>query len=144
MWILPYGNFIDDYRIKLIDPHSIDDFSKFHTILGDVLEFIKEQDDEQFLEKAIEKKGKNWVLDIDSINVINTFTGFDISVEEEQEGNMEMCRAAAAIVEKGESIKLISMVCKKMAKGKSIEEIAEDLDESIDTIHEIYNVALEF
>ena len=140
--------YVDDYKIKLIDPHSIRDFNKFHTMLGDVLEFIKEQNDEQFLEKAIEKKGKNWVLDIDSINVINTFTGFDISVEGEQEGNMEMCRAAAAIVEKGmakgECIKLISLVCRKMSKGKSVEEIADDLDENIDSIRDIYDIALEF
>jgi len=57
---------------------------------------------------------------------------------------MEMCRAAAAIVEKGMTKKLISQVCRKMSKGKSVEEIADDLDENIDSIRDIYNIALEF
>ena len=57
---------------------------------------------------------------------------------------MEMCRAAAAIVEKGMAKKLISQVCRKMSKGKSVEEIADDLDENIDSIRDIYNIALEF
>ena len=35
-------------------------------------------------------------------------------------------------------------ICKKLAKNKSIEEIADDLEEDVSTIEKIYNVAGEF
>ena len=95
--------FVNDYELKIIDPHDIKDFGKFHTMLGDVLEFIKYQNDEEYFQRALKKKGKDWVLDIDSINVINTFTDAKIAIAREKEGTMKMCRAAEVWVEKGEN-----------------------------------------
>lgn len=43
----------------------------------------------------------------------------------------------------GEQIKLIALVCKKMQKGKSVEEIAEDLEEEIQVVENICNLANE-
>lgn len=43
-------------------------------------------------------------------------------------------------IEQGEMLMLISMVNKKMQKGKSIEEIAEDLEEDRETIEKIVKV----
>lgn len=45
---------------------------------------------------------------------------------------------------KGEILKLISLISKKMKKNKSLEVIAEELEEEISTIEPIYNVAGEF
>lgn len=45
---------------------------------------------------------------------------------------------------KGEALKLISLISKKMKKNKSLEVIAEELEEEISTIEPIYNVAGEF
>lgn len=39
--------------------------------------------------------------------------------------------------EKGEQNKLVNLVQKKLAKGKSVEEIADALEESVDTIQSI-------
>ena len=39
---------------------------------------------------------------------------------------------------------LISQVCKKIAKGKSVEVIAENLEEDPDTIERIYETAKDF
>ncbi|WP_288682480.1 hypothetical protein [uncultured Eubacterium sp.] len=44
----------------------------------------------------------------------------------------------------GEKIKLIKLVCKKLVKNKSIEEIADDLEEDVSTIDKICNVAGKF
>lgn len=44
----------------------------------------------------------------------------------------------------GEKIKLIKQICKKLAKNKSIEEIADDLEEDVSTIEKICNVAGKF
>ena len=46
-------------------------------------------------------------------------------------------------LKQGEMLMLISMVNKKMQKGKSIEEIAEDLEEDKGTIEKIANVIKE-
>ena len=45
--------------------------------------------------------------------------------------------------EDGEFLKLIKMVCKKIEKGKKPEKIAEDLEEEIETILTIYELAME-
>lgn len=44
----------------------------------------------------------------------------------------------------GEELKLIKLVCKKLLKGKTPEEIAEDLEEETDTILPICELAKEF
>ena len=43
-------------------------------------------------------------------------------------------------LEDGEFLKLISLIKKKYLKGKTLTEIAEDLEESTDDLEEIYNV----
>lgn len=44
----------------------------------------------------------------------------------------------------GEELKLIKLICKKLLKGKTPEEIAEDLEEETDTILPICELAKEF
>ncbi len=111
------------------------------------MEFIKEQKNDNFIENKLKEKGNNWKLDIDSVNAINTFAGAKISTEFEKEGIVDMCRATEALVEKGmekgECVKLIKMVCRKMEKGKSLEEIADDLEEKVEDIRGIYLIAEE-
>ena len=43
----------------------------------------------------------------------------------------------------GETLKLIKLICKKMKKGKNPAEIAEDLEEEIESILPIYDLAME-
>lgn len=43
----------------------------------------------------------------------------------------------------GEMLKLISLIQKKVLKGKNAEEIAEDLDEKVEDIRKIYDVVLQ-
>ena len=45
---------------------------------------------------------------------------------------------------KGEDNKLISLICKKLSKGKDAKTIAEDLDEDINTVNEIIKAASPF
>lgn len=94
-------NVVEDYSINLIDPHDISSFEKFHTMLGDVLEFIKRQNEEDCLRNMVKEKGRNWVLDIDSVYTINTFTGANIPIKDQKEGKVNMCRATASLIEEG-------------------------------------------
>lgn len=44
----------------------------------------------------------------------------------------------------GETIKLIEQICRKIVKGKTIEEIASELEENTEVVGTIYNVAAGF
>ena len=62
------------------------------------------------------------------MGLFDDFEGFDVQEER--------CN--------GKKIKLIEQVCKKMAKGKLPEQIAEDLEEEVSSIQEIYDIANNF
>lgn len=47
-------------------------------------------------------------------------------------------------LEKGTEIKLIEMVCRKLSKNKPVEQIADELEENIDNIRSICEVAQKF
>lgn len=67
----------------------------------------------------------------------------------EMEGEKEMCEALRELFadeleescKSGELLKLISIVCKMLIRGKGVEEIAEDLEETKEAIQEICDVA---
>ena len=39
---------------------------------------------------------------------------------------------------------MVSLICKKLSKGKSVNQIADDLEEDVAKIKEIYDVAKDF
>ena len=47
-------------------------------------------------------------------------------------------------IEQGNVLHLIGQVCKKMKKGKTVTEIAEDLEEPAQKIEQIYKAALKY
>ena len=81
--------------------------------------------------------------------------GFVMSVETERRVNV-MCNLSEVMIEKGVitgrtegrneggDLKIIEQVCKKMQKGKTVAEIAEDLEESKEKIEKIYVAALKY
>lgn len=69
--------------------------------------------------------------------------GFIMSTKTEGRLN-EMCNLGEGILEKGEILKLIVLVCRKIQKGKNVAEIAEALEESQETIEQIYKAALKY
>ena len=56
----------------------------------------------------------------------------------------EMALAKQEAKTEGESSKLIEQICKKLRKGLSPEQIAEDLEEDLNIVQDIYEVALAF
>ena len=59
-----------------------------------------------------------------------------------------MCKALEEIEEmakqEGEQLLLIKLACRKLEKGKSPEEAADELEENTETIRKIYQAAKEF
>lgn len=53
-----------------------------------------------------------------------------------------MCNLSDGIFERGEEQKLIELVCKKVKKGKTLEIIAQELEEETDSVAAIYEAVL--
>ncbi len=116
-------DYVSDYRINLITPHDIEDFNKFHSELGEVLEIIKRQREENLAESLISEKGQDWTMSRSAVEVINEFTNSNISTGSKKGGNVKMCRAFEVLEERGEE--------KGLERGIGI-FIADKLDDGVD------------
>lgn len=85
--------YIADYRLNLIVPAKITDFTKFRTSLGAVLEMIKYANDEKRMEEALTRRSIYRELDHEAIKTIALFTGIDIEIDDKEDGKMDMCKA---------------------------------------------------
>ena len=140
-------NFVSDYRLNLIVPNEITDFGKFRTSLGLVLEAIKCSSDEAAMGQLFNSNPLFKALDIETANAINTFTHLNLHFNK-KEATTNMCKAwddhrLSGKIEgkiEGSTLKLIDQTIKKVKKGCSAEQIADMLEESIETIQPIYDI----
>ena len=87
--ILP---FINDYRINLLNPLEITDFSKFETGLRPLFELLKNASDEEKLNDLITNDDTFTRVDVETVAAINLFVGTDIKYDEKEEV-VNMCKA---------------------------------------------------
>ncbi len=150
--------FVNDYTLNLIVPGEIEDFSLFQSELGKVLEFINASDNIDKMKKILKENRQYYLhMDVDSARMIKEFgkTNIDIDRYESME-EINMCKAIDDMIfegeqkgmekgmEKGVQKKLVEQVCKKVKKNKSLEVIAEELEESVSDIQQIYDKVLEY
>ena len=73
--------------------------------------------------------------------IINIDYGIETTVELEG-GLREMCNLSDLIeeqgIEQGDRLRLLTQIQKKLVKGKSLEQIADELEETVDTILPLY------
>lgn len=110
-----------------------------------VLEVIKYASDEKAMDKLLEGNSKFDHIEADAVRAINTFTKFKFSINNDEEeinmGNAWDDHRLSGIREgkrEGTTLKLIDLTIKKFKKGYTAEQIADMLEESIDTIQPIY------
>lgn len=89
-----FAEYLPEYRLNLLEPAGInpEDFKKFGSELGEVLEYIKYSKDEQKLESAISANEKYRSVDRDTASLIKEATGSELELKEE-EGKVDMCQA---------------------------------------------------
>ena len=87
--ILPFFN---DYRINLLNPLEITDFSKFETGLRPLFELLKNASDEEKLNDLITNDETFTRVDVETVAAINLFVGTDIKYDEKEEV-VNMCKA---------------------------------------------------
>ena len=68
--------YVPDYKINLIQPAKIskEEFQKFRTELGKVLEYIKLSKNKSVLHKQIQQEAEFWKLHKESFDLLNTAT----------------------------------------------------------------------
>ena len=86
--------FVPDYRINLIAPANMadNDFLKFRTDFGKVLQFIKYSQNKEKLYKLIQEDDRFRNIDEDSANLINVTTSSVLNYEVKG-GQVDMCKA---------------------------------------------------
>ena len=139
--------YVEDYKVHLLIPKEIEDFTKFATDFGKVMKYIAVSEDREALRKLQTDQGFQSVS-ADSVRLLNACTNSNIKVEE-GEVTVDMCSGLKALLEEkenegieqgitlGENQKLRSLVQKKLAKGHSAEQIADALEEENDAIVKI-------
>ena len=118
------------------------DINVFQTDLQYVLNMIKyRQKKEKILEYVEANRSYFQRLNIDTYQALSVFLNSEKWLEEisvpEGKGEMDMCKALEDIYEDGKIEKLREQVSKKLQKGKSLETIAEELEESAETIGQL-------
>ena len=159
-------SYVQDYKLNLIVPATIRDeeFDKFHTDLGAILQFIKHQSQEDNTWMQGYKRFEQ--VEREAVDVINKLTGTKINYEESEEV-VNMCRAWDVPMKKAkeeglreghsaglkeghsaglqeghsaglkEGISTTKAVFKAYISGKSAEEIAKELKMPLEEVEEL-------
>lgn len=91
--------FVNDYKLNLIVPKEINDFSRFVTDFGKAMKYIASSQDKQKMQETAHNERFRFV-DIDTVNLLNVCTGANISVPEGKE-QVDMCKALEDIKQEG-------------------------------------------
>ena len=152
---------VPNYHINLFDVSNIPDISRFksdlHIILG-MLEYKKDKD--KLYEYTLTYKDYFSYVDndtryaaevlLDADNILQKFLD-----DNSDKGGTNMCEAIQGIhqdgIEKGKiegkiegkALANISLICRKVQKGKTIEVIADDLEDTVENIRPIYDAVIE-
>ena len=84
--------YVSDYKLNLIAPCEISDFSKFNTSLGPVLQLLRVANDEDAMGNLITTNLAFRELENEAVETINVFAGLNIQPDEEKEVT-DMCKA---------------------------------------------------
>ena len=141
--------FIPDYRINLLAPREITDFTGFRTSIRQLFEVLQNAYDKEKMQEVLQNDEKFSNVDRETVEAINLFAGTNIDIDEKEEV-IDMCKAWEEQKnegreegrELGERQKIISQIVKKLQKDKSVAEIADDLEEKEEVIAPIYEAAL--
>lgn len=145
--------FVPDYKVNLVAPYSMseEEIAQFHTSFRELMLFIKYSGDKKKLQEIVMKDKHFHSMERDVVDVINVLTDSKLTYSQEEE-NVDMCKAILDMRnesrqegrKEGYLQTLIGLVCKKMAKNNSVEEIADMLEETPGTIQRICDVAVKY
>ena len=132
---------INDYKINLLNPLEITDFSMFETGLRPLFEVLKNASDERKLNALITTDDIFKRVDVETIAAMNLFAGTDIEYEEKEEV-INVCKAwedhKKLGIQQGETKMLFTLV----TKGKlDIDTAAEEAGVSVGEFEKLMSEA---
>ena len=137
-------NYVSDYKLNLIAPNEITDFEKFRTSLGLVFKAIKYSSDENRMNSLLNDNSEYNRLDGETVTAINTFTNINLNYTEKEDFT-DMCKAwddhKLSGIREGKAEKLIEHAIKLLNKGFSAEQTSDILEEPLETVRSIYDIA---
>lgn len=143
-WTATVLNINPGYNEKLLS--ACKPLKEYAILIETIKEYRQKYDDKNVaIEKAIEEcincnVLKDFLLERKAEAMHTLLTEYD----EEEAMEYFKQRAYEDGIVKGELQLLVSNICKKMIKNKSIEQIADELEEDVSKIRKIYDIAKEF
>ena len=121
---------LPDYQLHLVSPAELSkaDFGKFHTSLGDVLEFIKYSMDKDKLVEWLEGEKQDLVLGQKEVEVLNACVNADLRIQPEEEG-VKMCKAIQDW--KAEWQREMAPILKEQLRGEVTKQVTEQVTEQV-------------
>ena len=147
-WTATVLNINPGYNEKLLS--ACKPLKEYAILIETIKEYRQKYDDKNVaIEKAIEEcincnVLKDFLLERKAEAMHTLLTEYDEEAVMERFRQRAYEEGEADGLEKGENQHLISQICKKMSKGKVVEQIANELEEDISRIQRIYDVAIEF
>ena len=148
--------YVSNYRLNLIDAGNIENIQKFQSDLQLIFGMLRYKEEKDELHRYMNANGayfKN--VDQETYQAIRELLHSEKELKEmvssgEGKGHVNMCKALEDLynsgvnvgieqgieqgIERGIETKLLEQIEKKLAKGKSVEQIAQELEETIDRI----------
>ncbi len=144
---IPQGlqHMVADYKINLIDIRRLKDTSVFHTDVRQVFDFIRCANDGKAMQELLDSDCYYENMDEEAFDVAAQYTNAEELVQMKEyykkEGGVNMCQALKELIAEGhaegQTDKLISLIQKKLEKGKSVEQIADEVEESVETVEKL-------
>lgn len=138
---------MENYHIHVFDYHDYENFTMFKTELNQVFSFLKCSDDKKKLKELIaNRKEEYYNMSNENVELLATITRskelLKIERSDNGQGGNDMCKALEDIKQEGieegreEGRKRVikDLIQKKLAKGQTIPDIAEALEEEESTI----------
>ena len=135
------AEYINDYKLNLITPDEIEDFSKFSSELGTIMELIHYSDDKERA-RDIMKSEDDRLIQTKTAEMIQVFTGINVTKYKTEGGQVMVKNAYMEILEDERNEgriegRIEGRVLARYEDGMSIEDIATKCKISVDKVKEI-------
>lgn len=140
--------YLPNYKINLVDAERLEDVEKFSDDLQVILTMLRYRDSKEELTDYINENKKFFQnVDYETSQAMKAFLNMKqiLGEAEHKEEMIDMCKAIQEMyddgvkdgIQKGKIELLKEQIQRKLSKGKSIDEIAEELEESVTIIQNL-------
>ena len=150
---------VNNYPLHLIDINKFENTDAFETDLKQIFNFIRNSRNGMKLKELLNSDSAYRAMDEAAYDVITAFTHAteltNRKLEPNEGGKIDMCEGIKQLIEEGKNEgisigrnegisigrnegrndNMKDLISKKLAKGKSISVIADELEETVETIH---------